>query len=336
MARLVITTIATVALLATEPQQALAQQKIPATGEAAKKKYSLKVDFPQNVASSYALTEKTTVQRDYRDNQKKNYQREVSYYFTMGKIGETEDGLTRVLCNLDSLNYSFTQGETTLNYNSQNSRASNVKGDFADLVYAQSILNHQFVLLMDKKNMVVGVTGKGEPNDIEWLRNYILVEVADIMDTAQKFLWLDGISDNRVTTLTDLNRGLIRERMTVAEDSSWSRPAILRLDGIEFSDTLTAKVTGLSRGVVSIECTSSGLKANTAREQRFFGIPAPATIESTVSGSGKTKLKVNQQGSIRGYEADYSAVIKGRHKNENFVQSITTSVRCSILNQFGW
>lgn len=313
-----------------------AQGSSPATGQPSQKKYSVKVDFPANVASSYAMTEKTAVKRTYRDNQEKSYEREVAYYFTTGKIGETDDGLTKVLCIVDSLRYSFKQDGKTLMYNSQNPRGSNIKGDFADLTYTYACLNHQFVLLLDKKNTIVNITGVGEPNDIDWLQNYIVVEGAEAMDTAQKYVWLDGISRNRLQTLVDMNRGLIQGKMLVAEDSTWSRPTITRLDGIEFTDTLTAKVTGVSRGVYSIETVASGITANTAREQRFFGIPGPAPIESTVSGKGKTKLKVNQQGSIRGYEADYDVVINGKYKNEKFVQSINTSVRYSILNQFSW
>lgn len=313
-----------------------AQDKSSSAGQPPQKKYSIKVDFPANTASSYAMTEKTTVKRTYRDNQEKSYEREVDYYFTMGKIGETEDGLTKVLCIVDSLRYKFKQNETTLTYDSQNPRSSNIKGDFADLTYTYACLNHEFILLTDKKNTIVNVTGSGEPNDIEWLRNYIVVDGADVMDTAQKYIWLDGLSRNRLQTLVDMNRGLIQEKMLVAEDSTWSRPSMIRLDGVEFTDTLSAKVTGVSRGVYSIETVASGIMGNTAREQRFFGIPGPAPIESTVSGKGKTKLKVNQQGSIRGYEADYDVVINGKYKNEKFVQSINSSVRCSILNQFNW
>ncbi|GAB1430823.1 hypothetical protein MASR2M18_16570 [Ignavibacteria bacterium] len=311
-------------------------QEAQVAGQPIRKKYSIKVDFPQNVASSYAMTEKTIVKRDYRDDQHKNYEREVSYYFTMGTIGETEDGLTKLLCNIDSLKYSFKEGNVALQYDSQNPRASNIKGDFADLTYTQAPLNHMFVLLLDKKNIVKGITGNGESGDVEWLRNFILVEGAESMDTAQKFLWLDGISLNRLQTLVDMNGGLIRERMLIADDSSWSQPSLIRLDCIEFTDTLTAKVTAVSRGVYSIESTVSGLKANVNREHRMFGIPGPGTVLSTEYGSGKTKLKVNQKGSIRGYDADFTAKLNCRYGNEKFVQTITTSIRCSILNQFGW
>lgn len=315
---------------------ASAQNKLPVAGQPIQKKYSIKVDFPSSVASSYAMTEKTTVKRDYRDDQHKNYEREVSYYFTMGKVGETDDGLTKIMCNIDSLKYSLKEGNVILHYDSQNPRNSNIKGDFADLIYTQAPLNHTFVLLLDKKNIVKGITGNDENGGIEWLRNYILVEGAEAMDTAQKFLWLDGISLNRLQTLVDMNGGLVRERMLIAEDSSWSQPSLVRLDCIEFSDTLTAKVTDVSRGVYSIESTVSGLQANVNREHRMFGIPGPGTVLSTESGSGKTKLKVNQQGSIRSYDADFTAKVNCKYGNEKFVQTITTSVRCSILNQFEW
>ncbi len=313
-----------------------AQYTAPSTGKPLPKKYSIKVDYPSHVASSYALTEKTIVKRDYRDDQHKNYEREVTYYFTMGKVGETDNGLTKILCNIDSLRYTFKENNKTLHYDSQEPRNSNIKGEFADLTYTQAPLNHMFVMLLDNKNTIVDINGNNEDNDIEWLRKYILVDGADVMDTAQKFLWLDGISRNRLQTLVDLNGGLIRERMLVGEDSTWSQPSLVRLDGIEFSDTLTAKVATVSRGVYSVETIVSGLKADRDREHRMFGIPAPASVDSTISGSGKTKLKLNKEGSIRAYDADYSAVIQGHYQHEKFVQSINTSIRCIILSQFEW
>ncbi|MFM8840676.1 MAG: hypothetical protein ACKOFB_06220 [bacterium] len=246
-----------------------AQQSDTKGQKAPELKYALRVDFKENVYSSYVMDEKTVVKRMYRDSNDKQYQRKVQYHFTQSPESPKGEGLPLVT-NIDSMKYAFFDGPTQLLYDSQNPKAATVNTEFPDAISNMALLNHQFVLMYSPQTEVVNVRGVDQPGDIDWLRNYIIKEGQDALDTAQRFTWLNALKDEQAAWIGDVSKQLIPGKMVIAPDSVWRRAIRLRLDGIDFIDTVEVRVSAYSKGEYVLEAVSKALQPVTRMMQDFL------------------------------------------------------------------
>lgn len=297
-------------------------------------KYSLRVDFKENIYASYIMDEKTVVNRMYRDSIGKQYQRKVQYNFTQSPESPKADGLPLVT-NIDSMKYAFMDGPTQLLYDSQNPKAATVNTEFPDAISNMALLNHQFVLVYSPQTEVANVRGIDQPGDIEWLRNYIIKEGQDALDTAQRFTWLNALKDEQAAWIGDVSKELIAGKMVISPDSVWKRAIRLRLDGIDFTDTVEVRVTSYSKGEYVIEAISKALTPITTDDARFFGVPAPVPIQKG-SGQGTIMMEMNSSGWVKKVSLKYKANVSAQYKREQFTQEITTEATWNLLGRYKW
>ncbi|MFZ9761564.1 MAG: hypothetical protein ACO323_03780 [Candidatus Kapaibacteriota bacterium] len=297
-------------------------------------KYALRVDFKENVYASYVMDEKTTVNRMYRDSISKQYQRKLQYNFTQSPESPKSDGLPLVT-NIDSMKYAFMDGPTQLLYDSQNPKAATVNTEFPDAISNMALLNHQFVLVYSPQTEVVNVRGVDQPGDIEWLRNYIINEGKDALDTAQRFTWLNALTDEQAAWIGDVSKELISGKMVIAPDSVWKRGIRLRLDGIDFIDTVEVRVSAYSKGEYVVEAVSKALKPVTSNDARFFGVPAPVPIQQG-EGQGTIIMEMNSSGWVKKVTLKYNAKVTAQYKREQFTQDINTETTWTLLGRYKW
>ena len=297
-------------------------------------KYSLRIDFKENVYASYKMDENTKVSRVYRDSVTKNYFRKLQYNFTQSPQSGAEDGLA-VVTNIDSMKYAFKEGNAELLYDSQNPKAATVNTEFPDAIANMSLLNHQFAIVYNPKTEVIKVRGIDQPGDIDWLRNYVLKEGNDALDTAQKFNWMHSLKDEQAAWIGDVSKQLIPGKLLISPDSVWIRPIRLRLDGIDFFDTVSVRVSAYSKGEYSIEAVSVSLKANESADARFLGIPAPVPVKKS-SGKGMIKMDINSSGWVKKVEINYMANVESQYKREVFNQTIETKSVWTLLGRYKW
>jgi len=314
---------------------AIAQQagKSPLNPDTPVRKYSIYVDWKDKVAHSYSIINKTKVKRIYRDNIEKVYERNVTYFVTMSSTG-TENGFTKLLCNIDSLQYTFIEGNTTLYYDSQHDEKTTIKTEFPDLTSTFGMMNHQFQFLVSPYGEVAKVTGIGQPGDLDWLKKFI-VDGGDALDTLQKTLWYSVMSDENLKMIADISKGLIAGKMQIKADSIWMRPIRIRLDGLNFTDTAKVQVASHAKDNIVISAASSNLLPVLPQETRMFGIPGLGQVFSG-KGSGTIRLDLTPRGTIKKQELNYTADIEAGYKLEKFTENIQTTVSCTLLGQFKW
>jgi hypothetical protein len=298
-------------------------------------KYGLRVDFKQGVYTSYTMDEKTRVKRLYRDSLTRSYQRQLQYSFTQspGK-SKSEQGLS-IVTNIDSMRYAFKEGNTELLYDSQNPKAATVNTEFPDAISTMALLNHQFALIYSPGTTVMDVVGVDQPGDIEWLRNYVTVEGKDALDTAQKFTWLHGTSNEQACYIADVSKGLILGKMLIKPDSIWRSPIQLRLDGIDFTDTVEMRVVSYKKGEYVLEGQSRALKPVMNKDARFFGVPAPVPVK-VGAGSGKIIMEISSAGWVRKVDIDYVAEVEAQYRRESFSQKIETKASWKLNGRYKW
>lgn len=311
-----------------------AQQSDTKGQKAPELKYALRVDFKENVYSSYVMDEKTVVKRMYRDSNDKQYQRKVQYHFTQSPESPKGEGLPLVT-NIDSMKYAFFDGPTQLLYDSQNPKAATVNTEFPDAISNMALLNHQFVLMYSPQTEVINVRGVDQPGDIEWLRNYIIKEGQDALDTAQRFTWLNALKDEQAAWIGDVSKQLIPGKMVIAPDSVWRRAIRLRLDGIDFIDTVEVRVSAYSKGEYVLEAVSKALQPVTKDDARFFGIPAPVPVQQG-KGEGTITMEMNSSGWVKKVTLKYNAKVSAQYKREQFTQDIGTETTWTLLGRYKW
>ncbi|MGA1434044.1 MAG: hypothetical protein ACO34C_00945, partial [Candidatus Kapaibacteriota bacterium] len=198
-----------------------------------------------------------------------------------------------------------------------------------------ALLNHQFVLVYSPQTEVVNVRGVDQPGDIEWLRNYIINEGKDALDTAQKFTWLNALTDEQAAWIGDVSKELIAGKMVIAPDSVWKRGIRLRLDGIDFIDTVEVRVSAYSKGEYVVEAVSKALKPVTSNDARFFGVPAPVPIQQG-EGQGTIIMEMNSSGWVKKVTLKYNAKVTAQYKREQFTQDINTETTWTLLGRYKW
>lgn len=300
-------------------------------------KYALRVDFKDNVYASYVMDEKTVVNRMYRDSIGKQYQRKVQYNFTQSPQSPQPSGIDglAIVCNIDSMKYAFFDGPAQLLYDSQNPKAATVNTEFPDAIANMALLNHQFALVYSPKTEVIDVIGVDQPGDLIWLRNYIINEGKDALDTAQKFTWMHALKDEQAAWIADVSKQLIAGKIVIAPDSIWKRPIRLRLDGIDFIDTVDVRIAEYSKGEYVLEAVSKALTPVKNDDVRFFGIPAPVPIQEA-NGNGVIRMEMNSSGWVKKVTLKYNAKVTAQYKREQFTQEIKTESTWTLLGRYKW
>ncbi|MBK9249902.1 MAG: hypothetical protein IPM69_17805 [Ignavibacteria bacterium] len=297
------------------------------------KKYSLRVDWKDGVVHTYSVTEKTKVKRIYRDKLEKNYERETVYYLSMSSTG-MDKGFTKLRCVIDSLTYKFTEGNTVLIYDSYDEKKTNIKGEFPDLTATFACMSHQFEFKIAPTGEVASVSGVGENGDIDWLKDYIN-DPESPMDTLQKTLWLSCISPENLKMIADIPKGIIAGKMQIKADSIWTRTVGMRLDGVNFVDTLKSEVVSFAKSNFVISSVSKALQPVALQSVRMFGIPGLADVISG-KGTGTVRLDMTSGGTVKKAEINYSADIEAKYKLEKFSENIQTTVLCTLIGQYKW
>ncbi len=319
----------TIAVSAQEPGKPPAST----SPDAPVKKYSIYIDWKDRVAHVYSVNHKTKVKRVFRDNLEVSYERNVTYFVSMSSVG-SEKGFTKLQCNIDSLRYSFTEGNNTLYYDSQDEKKTTLKTEFPDFTQTFGMLNHQFMFLISPYGEVAKVTGIDQSGDLDWLRKFV-DDSGTAMDTLQKVLWYSVMSDENLKMIADISKGLIAGKMQIKADSVWTRNIGLRLDGLNFTDSVKTQVASHTKENIVISGTSTNLKPILPQETRMFKIPGLGTVLSG-NGTGTLRLDLTPRGTIKKQEVNYTADIEGKYKLENFKENIQTTVSCTLLGQYKW
>lgn len=278
---------------------------------------------------NYVFTEKTLIHRKHSDSSEKNFEREVTYYISHVAPKPSENGFTTVQVLVDSMTYRFREGTFIIEYNSMRDATPNLK--FLDLQYATVPLNRSFDMTVSSYGDIAEVKGE----QIDWLRNYVTVEGKDIMAPIQKFIWLDGISDNNLKHFGDITKGIIPNSNT-GRNSTWSHPVSLRINNIDFSGDVQANIASAQDGIFKIEAAADSLQVSTStKETRLYGITDLVHLKP--SSKASTKFSIELDGSnVRRVEADCMAVLDANVKNENFRDTISTKLSWTLTGQTQW
>ncbi|MBI5325646.1 MAG: hypothetical protein HZB41_10340 [Ignavibacteriae bacterium] len=292
-------------------------------------KFKPKVIYHTNAYRVYKYTETTNVKRIYSDSSTKEFKRVLTYFMTITIFNKPENGFETLKIVIDSMLYKLTDADKVYEFNSQADQIKPVK--LKDLEAMSVPLNRQFEMTYSP----YGEVAKIESPDIEEVIDYIKSEDAKFgtnsKDELKNLIWFDGLSDNRLKHITDLQK-IVFQQVPMAKDSIWHSPFTIEIDGKDFIDTVDSKIVEYNNGNITIESKTKNLKA-IPKDSYFFGVTKPAHIDS-VKGEGFYIFQINPRGIISKVDAEFTIDSECKVRFEPFKESVQSKLSWEYLGQF--
>jgi len=167
-------------------------------------RYIIRPKYPVNLAFHYMYTDNTKFEQTLSDSTKRQFERNIIYYFTLYSPGYPKDGFTTLRVSIDSLEYTYKSGNDSIYYNSQSDTLLppfNLK----DYDISSVILGKNFDFIYSPYWDI----GKVEEGNVIEKRQFINDPVTGIDDPYRKYLWNFQLSDENLGYTVDLLKGII-------------------------------------------------------------------------------------------------------------------------------
>ena len=247
-------------------------------------------------------------------------------FFTQTAGDTRKDGFLTAEVSVDSLFYKFTEGDAVYEFNSQAENPGALT--FEDLKAVSVPLGKFFDMKFSPYDEVVAVEGE----KLDWFRNYVVEQGRGYLDTATSFMWLDGISIERLKYITDVKK-LIFPTEPQFIDSLWFSPFHFQIEGLNFSDTVGAKVTQVIDGYKTIEVKNIKLKPY-PQTGRFYGIKGMLLSVESAKSNGSFMLSLTPKGSVRRAEGTFETELTSRVRKDKFTEKVSVNAVWELLGQF--
>ena len=287
--------------------------------------YKLFIKYPTNIVHKYKMTETTKVIRTYSDSAKKEYIREVTWYFSQLARSSPKEGFIEIEISIDSLNYKFTDADKKVVFNSQGDDFSAMA--FPDFKYCQVPLGKSFNMIYSPYGEVAKIEGER----LDELSSYIETKGQTILDSIEKFIWLDGISFENLTYLSDIKKVMFPPGL-IKVDSSWKSPFETKIDGIYLYDTADVKFVDYNNGNFTVKANSKNLKIS-KKQAVIYGVKNFVKVDQC-KGSGSYLISISPKGTIQNAESEFNIDFKISNLNDFILEKIKTNVVWELTGQY--
>lgn len=286
-------------------------------------KFKLNLKYPTNVYHKYTLTEETEVLRQFSNDAKSQFKRNVTYFMTLVQNSMPDDGFWTVKITIDSLNYTLSDGsELNLNYFSQDDDAVPPFNNFDFLQYSIP-LGREFEITYSPYNDVAKVAG--------WMlsenRDLINDPQKGIKDQVPHYLWNRGLSDKSLLFLANLHKNLIPSDK-VFKDSTYQAPVALYVGNAYYADTASFSVTNFTPREYEVVASVSKFSA----DEDLLMLPGLKELVKAEASTldGNIKLNVSPRGQINFVEAELTSIINFNLKKEKVVETTKTKYKWNL------
>ncbi|MCE5305316.1 MAG: hypothetical protein ABFD00_05280 [Chloroherpetonaceae bacterium] len=272
-------------------------------------KYIIRPKYPINLAFHYMLIDNTKFEQVLSDSTKREFERNMTYYFTFYSPGSPVDGFTKLRVSIDSLEYSFKSGNDSVYYNSQLDDQV-PPFNIPDFDISSVILGKDFELLYSP----YWDFGKVQGDNLIAKRNYINDPIEGIPDPIRKYQWNFQLSDDNLGFTVDLLKNLIP---THSIDTHLVRniPFKFAVEGLSFY-TDSAKVQLVTAN--SSKYVLSASFDHFIPLQKESVIPGFLTFVDfeNVDGKGSYTLNLTPQGRVDAGELNLDLNLQFKDRNE--------------------
>jgi hypothetical protein len=290
--------------------------------------YTIKSKFPVNVQHVYTYTDSTIITRIFSDSSKQEFQRILTYYFTLREPSAIDsDGFAIVLVSVDSLEYFFKNKDTSIYYNSQADNLRPPKSN--DYLINMVPLGLDFEMTYSPYQEVAKVWSETLINK----RKYVTDPATAPTDDDVRFIWNDRLNDTPLLSCFDVVKGILPNLKT-SIDSVWNDEIVLDIEGATIKDSVDFKLSSFNIKNYIIE-GSVKLINKTNKPSRLFDIRSLSEVVST-RGKGDYKIKVNPHGTINELQINHDIEIKYKIQDDYLIQKINSKKHWKLNGMFRW
>lgn len=292
--------------------------------------YKVVAKFPVNIVHGYTLDIESEVVRNYSDESKYSYKRNLIYDMTLKSVDFPKEGKQFIYVMVDSMKYKFSDSRNNnYDYNSMDTEdvAPLKFPDFENLAIP---LGLEWEMVYSPYHDVVDITGE----KIEYKRNYVNDKKLGIKDSIKLFRWNEGLSDDRLTFLANVHKGLIPETR-VEKDSIWADFVFFELEGIKFRDSVSAYFAEYTVENYMIKAKGQQL-APAISQVLLTGIDKEFSEIIGAEGTCDYELLINPYGTTNEFIALFDVIVTGKIGNELFTQEIKTKMTWTLNGMWKW
>jgi len=281
--------------------------------------------FPQDVLHTYKFTDSTLVTKYLPDSTQAKHQRVLTHYITILRSQDVEDGFLTIEASIDSSTYYLKEGNAEIYWDSQDENSGGI--NMQDLKYATVPLGKFFNMTISPYGEVAKIYGE----KIDWFMDYLNKYSDQLNDSVEKFIWYDGVSIQRLSSITELKKiRFPNEKMAI--DSTWSTPFNHQVEFINFTDTATARITDFTNGYLTVEATFPSMEAIPGN-YLIYGIKTMLLPIEESGGKGTYTITLTPRGAIEKSTAIFDIDLIIPVRKESFKLNIQTSQNWELINQ---
>lgn len=289
--------------------------------------YTIKGALRTKIYYNYIVTDTTKVTRVFTDSSVLKYQRIIKYFITIIQPDFPENGFTKVDVSVDSIHYSFSDGIENYEFTTIEKASSKVLG-FEDFKAYSIPMSRQFSLIFSPYGEVAKVEGEQLTSD----RNYISEISTKTNDSILIHNWSDWLSDFALQHIGNVFK-ILYPQVPVYRDSIWITTLDIRIENLNLTDTLEAKVTGFWNNLYTIEGKIKGFYLHPKPIKYFKVNNLSLETELTKLESSFTQ-NLTTTGVVKYTDifTNLSQIVL--EKKEIFRQEIYNHYNCELINQY--
>lgn len=306
----------------------LSQDKPQKTEKPHEPMYKILVRFPVNVSKKYMYKENSKITRIFSNSKTQEFSRELTYHFSLRAPSAVDkDGFQLVEVSVDSLEYKYTNKDTTIYYFDQRDDLRPPKLDDYNIRMVPMGLNFQMTYSPYQE------VAKVDGDMLSEKRKYLTDPATAPQDELNKNTWTNGLQDESLLNLFDVIKGFPPNHK-VDIDSTWDKALMCEIEGSRFIDSVTFKLadfniqnytfTGVSKKIMPIE----GIV-------RLFGLSQLIDF-TNVEGKSEYLIKMHPRGSINQFDANYEIELTYQVANDFIKQKVETKKSWILDKMYKW
>lgn len=298
------------------------------TQKAGEPMYKILVRFPVNVSKKYVYKENSKITRVFSNNAKQEFNRELTYHFSLRSPSPVDkDGFQLIEVSVDSLEYKFTNKDTTIYFNDQRDDLRPPK--FDDYQNKMVPLGLDFQMTISPYQEIAKVDGEMLINK----RNYLTDPKTAPEDELNKATWINGLSDESLLNYFDVIKGFPPQHK-IDIDSSWNKAIPCEIEGGRFIDSVQFTLTNFN--IQSY--TFKGISTNMIPKEslvRLFGLSQLIDF-TNVEGTSEYTIKMHPRGSINQIDANYNVELTYQVANDFIKQKVEVTKSWFLEKMYNW
>lgn len=289
--------------------------------------YDISFDMKSLVYHKYRFTENIRVKRIFSDSTINEYDKSVTYWFTIFVPGtKDENGLLTVEVATDSMKYQINSKSKNISYFTQDYEAPI---PISDVDFLNSFLsnNQSFKFVYSPYGDVAEVKG-------DRLENERKIH-SKIPDEQKRDFLLESLSDETLTFKFDPAKG-IYPTFDAINDTTWESETTYMVNKLPMTGKVKNRFDGYSKGEYHIKSNIESLELKSEINNYYFpDIDKHGVVKSAVA-TGELKSDLYTGGTIKYVRSKIKCLMEGNINNLEYKQIVESNYTWDLLDRFSY